>query len=261
MASSYNNIEEKIQKAVDAYKRDESAKIAFYARKFNVPYSRLRGRIQGRQTKLRNQNSPRLLDNEQEALIRRWIDVRHQAGRPPTAKMVQDAANEILQRNSTPSSSSSAPPTVSKMWAYRFIQRRPTGYRRAKRNAKDPKRAIAEALDNIHALLDRLEIRVQSRDSQPYVLIKGMPEVKSLLDEAFQDHEIRIDKIFRDRSLLIDELEDQYPDNEPPQDLIKGLYKESSSLLDEAFQDHNGRLEEVCWSIISLIEENDSSRI
>lgn len=128
----------------------------------------------------------------------------------------------------------------------------------AKRIVKDPKRTITESLDNIHALFDRLESRLQSRKIQPHVLIKGMPEVESLLDQAFQDHKIRIDKIFRDSSLLV---EDQYPDNEPPQDLIKGIYKEFSSLLDEVFQDHNTRLEEVCWSIISLIEENDSSWI
>jgi hypothetical protein len=69
--SSYISIEQRIQAACEAYKARTNVKITPLARVFDVPISRLRARLQGRQPRTqRTITTKRLHEAQEAALIR-----------------------------------------------------------------------------------------------------------------------------------------------------------------------------------------------
>lgn len=148
MPKSYHEIEGRISKACSAYSDRENAKISELAREFDVPYYRLRNRITGRQSRtarpVRNKN----LTDAQEAALHRWISLLDNWGSPPTAKMVERCANEILRRHG-------ADHTVGKNWVYRFIKRLP--FDLITQKPKASKRMEAENPGEISQWFDRLK--------------------------------------------------------------------------------------------------------
>lgn len=132
------SIEIQIQKAIDAYRHAEKAKITQIAREFDVPYPRLRRRLQGIKSKQETSPVNYKLDKHQENALLHWISQLDKIGCPPTASLVENCANSILQQSRTDSRTS--PPTVGQNWAYRFIQRLPPEYKLRKQKPIDPKR-------------------------------------------------------------------------------------------------------------------------
>lgn len=55
MPKSSEDIEEQIKNAIDAYRHAENPKISDIARKFQIPYYRLRRRFQGLRSRLQKQ--------------------------------------------------------------------------------------------------------------------------------------------------------------------------------------------------------------
>ncbi|KMW66408.1 hypothetical protein, variant [Blastomyces dermatitidis ER-3] len=145
MLNKDENIEERIQQAIAAYQKNPKSKILPLSREFNVPYQRLRARINGRNPNTAKVPVNKRLNESQEDAIKRWIKLLDEKNCPPTAEHIQDFANSILRRDHTDPTIS--PPKVSKMWTYRFIERLPE-YKRVKQKPKDANRNIMRRREN-----------------------------------------------------------------------------------------------------------------
>ncbi|MBE3047804.1 hypothetical protein IMZ48_35900, partial [Candidatus Bathyarchaeota archaeon] len=75
MPSDYKETEQRIQAGVAYHATNPGAAIRFIAQKFDVPYSRLYGRLRGRKTRTeRPGNNNKALTDADEALICRIVD-------------------------------------------------------------------------------------------------------------------------------------------------------------------------------------------
>ncbi|EDN07799.1 predicted protein [Histoplasma mississippiense (nom. inval.)] len=123
MLKSSNYTEEQLQRAVDAYKSNSKLKITSLSREFKVPYATLYGRINGKKSRTMRVPLNRALNDSQEEAIKIWIHQLDINFCPPTIEHIEAAANRMLRQHHT--DPETAPPTVSKMWAYQFIKRLP----------------------------------------------------------------------------------------------------------------------------------------
>jgi hypothetical protein len=143
MASEYQEIENRISLALEAYQRDKNRKLTALARDFAVPYQRLRRRAQGGSSKIGNQNRPRLLTEAQEQAIVRTIDHLRRYNIKLNGKDIEDFANLLLWRQYVRDHPEAAMPKsksilsrlakredwppglklVNHQWAYKFIRR------------------------------------------------------------------------------------------------------------------------------------------
>ena len=89
-------VEIRIASALEAYHTSNKPNIKALAREFDVPYGRLRARINGRASRNTRPGPNRALDSEQEAALINWITLLDNAHASPTALMVQQCANQIL---------------------------------------------------------------------------------------------------------------------------------------------------------------------
>jgi len=164
MAESTQEIEIRIQNAVNTYRRDESQKISKIAREFHVPYQRLRSRLQGHSCHLNTRPVNRTLDNSQEEALKNWIFHLDETHFAPTIKQIQNCANAILVRSHT---GPTQPPQVSKMWTYRFIKKLPPEFQRRKQKPMDRKRLDSEDISNVVVWYDRLLALIKRYQIQP----------------------------------------------------------------------------------------------
>jgi hypothetical protein len=98
MYNSYSAIEKRLQAACEAAKAQKKAKVAPLARQFDVPVSRLRARLNGRQSRTQHPITTKRLDDSQEAALIRWIERLDSLHVPPTASMVEASANAMIRR-------------------------------------------------------------------------------------------------------------------------------------------------------------------
>ncbi|EFW17853.1 conserved hypothetical protein [Coccidioides posadasii str. Silveira] len=113
-------IEGRLELAISAIKKQEVPSIREAARLFEVPYSTLCYRLNGRpaRTSLRA-NSTKLTEAEENLLVQ-WILDLAKRGSPPRPAFVENMANHLLTlRHST-----SNPPRVGKNWVSNLIKRR-----------------------------------------------------------------------------------------------------------------------------------------
>jgi hypothetical protein len=69
MTTRYSDVEKRISEACIAYGCREKPKIATLAREFDVPYQRLRGRIQGKNSRSTRPTTNKALDDAQEQAL------------------------------------------------------------------------------------------------------------------------------------------------------------------------------------------------
>lgn len=153
MPGSYSDIEKRILDACTAAQSQKKQNISALARQFDVPYYRLRARIQGRATRSTRPISTKTLNNVQEKALIRWIRQLDNLYRPPTAGMIEQSANQILQRNTI----DGPPRTVDKNWVYRFIKRLPSEFQLIQQKPKDKNRLDAEEVGVLQHWYDCLE--------------------------------------------------------------------------------------------------------
>lgn len=134
MPDSYHDIEARIMHAVDALKQEEFTTIKAAAQAFNVPYSRLYARVEGRKNRSERRATNRRLSEAQELALCRYIDELDKHDIPATQKMVHKTANSILKEGHTDQTTS--PPKVGEKWPKRFFQRHPE-YRRRRQHVID----------------------------------------------------------------------------------------------------------------------------
>jgi hypothetical protein len=116
-------IENRIQEAIDALPKRKKINLTKYAADWEVPYYRLRSRMEGALSQSNNGGHNKLLNEAQELALCLTVQRLDNSGFSPTRSMLQDIANDILkQAHNDPST---PPPTVSTKWPTRFLQRHP----------------------------------------------------------------------------------------------------------------------------------------
>jgi hypothetical protein len=155
MPKALSSAEDRILEACEAAKRVKKPNISALAREFDVSYYQLRNRIHGRIA--RNSRTPthKTLDNSQEKAVIRWIRLLDNLHAPPTIRMIEQCANQILRRNWDENAGDA--PRVSHNWAYRFTQRLPSEFQLIKQRPIDKKRLQSEDISLLTAWFERLE--------------------------------------------------------------------------------------------------------
>lgn len=183
MDNSYSATEKRIQAACEAARAQRNAKIAPLARQFDVPVSRLRARLQGRQSRTQRPITTKRLDDSQEAALIRWIERLDILHVPPTARMVEANANAMIRR--TAEAAGDIPGPVNKMWVYHFVKNRlPEGLHWVKQKPADQDRITGEDISILTAFYDRLEplvsrlspSNIYNFDETGFTLGQGKPQ-------------------------------------------------------------------------------------
>jgi DDE superfamily endonuclease. len=142
MSKSNTDIEKRISDALHAYYDRGEPKIAPLARESDVPYQRLRARVQGRPSRSAKIPSNKALDKGQEEALIAWVRVLDRANLSPLPYEIEDAANDILSR-------SCSDRRVSKSWVHRFMKRLPETFKFQTQKPIEAKRVDAEKLPTI----------------------------------------------------------------------------------------------------------------
>ena len=151
MENSYAAIEERISEAIKVAQSQKKPNIHALARGFNMPYSRLYGHFNGQPSWSEHPPTNSALDSYQEKALIHRIQQLDDLYIPPTPKLAEQQANKILQHQTDASQS------VSKMWAYWFIQHLPNNFSFAKQKPMDKKRIDAEDVGYLSQWYDVLE--------------------------------------------------------------------------------------------------------
>jgi hypothetical protein len=163
MPKSADFDEIRLAKAFAAAMSQKKPNIAKIAREFDVAYTTLTTRVKKAKSPIVPKESNRYtLRAYQETALIRWIVKMHSWNLPPTPGVIQAWANRALARSGQPGKQ------VSKMWAYRFIERLPAHLNLApvKQKTKEAKRIQAEDAGALMHWYDQLKLllhRVPSR--------------------------------------------------------------------------------------------------
>jgi hypothetical protein len=153
MPEDYSKVEARIKDAIDAMKREKKPNISHYARRFNVPYQRLRMRWNGKDSRSSRPPTNRLLSEAQELSLCRYINVLDDLDISPLPRMVENCANSILRE--AHSDKPGPPPQIGEHWLSRFYLRHPE-YKIRKRRAIDLDRKQAHQPEVIQDWFNRL---------------------------------------------------------------------------------------------------------
>jgi hypothetical protein len=152
ISKSNIDIEKRISDALCAYNDRGKPRIAPLAQEFDVPYQRLRARVQGRITRSAKTPSSKALNEVQEEPLVAWMRILDRANLLPLLYEIEGAANNILSR-----SCSDRP--VSKSWVHCFIKRLPKTFKFQTQKAIEAKRADAKRLPTIIEWFHKLGVR------------------------------------------------------------------------------------------------------
>ena len=154
MPNTYQDIEVLIQNAIEAMKHEKNPKIAHFARRFNVPYHRLRSRWKGINSRSTRPPTNRLLSEAQELAVCRYINILDDLDIAPRPAMVANCANSVLKEAHGDKPGNA--PQIGEHWLKRFYSRHPE-YRIRKRRALDLDRKRAHEPEVIQAWFGRLQ--------------------------------------------------------------------------------------------------------
>jgi len=101
----YEEVEKRIQAAVTAIqaRSDQYVNIAQVARNYEIPITRLRAGLQGRQSKQEHQGANSKLSEDQELAVCQYLDRLDTIGTCARPQMVSSCANAILAYGHTSS--------------------------------------------------------------------------------------------------------------------------------------------------------------
>lgn len=128
MTAEYRQIEARIEHAV-TYQSELSKPlpITVLATTFEVPYQRLRRRLQGSESRsTRSPTNMRLSSDEEEVLLT-YLRRCERLGVHARVRAVTISANSVLRRSHI---GTEPPPTVTANWTSRFLKRHPTFVKR-----------------------------------------------------------------------------------------------------------------------------------
>jgi hypothetical protein len=154
--SKFNaEVEKRIADALSAYHDRDKPKIAELAREFDIPYTQLKGRVHGRQSRSARTGPNRALNEGQEQALIAWMRVLDRANLSPLPCEIEGAANDILSR-------SGSDRRVSKNWVYRFMKRLPETFKFQTQKTIEAKRLDAERLPTIIEWFHKLGGEIQA---------------------------------------------------------------------------------------------------
>jgi hypothetical protein len=139
---TYAAVEARIQQALQAIGDMEKPNIAAVVREFNLPESRFRARLKGRQSRNQREGPNKKLTPDEELALCQYLNRLDEIGIPPRSQHIGSYANSILAQTTSLPENSVLPPTVSRMWTRRFLKRHPEYFRR-KQKALDVDRKRA----------------------------------------------------------------------------------------------------------------------
>jgi len=156
---------QRIQEAIAGVISGQYKDCAEAARILKAPYSTVRHRVNGRQTRVQSHEDQQLLSEEEETELARWIRQLTVQGYPPKPYAVREMAQAIQTRRvigiNDPSITHVAYDEIGEQWVKRFMSRHPD-------------------LDSLIA--EQIEAARIKETSRP-VLEKWFTDVKSIIDE------------------------------------------------------------------------------
>ena len=110
--------EENIQEAIKHYNSSDEPSIRLTSEAFGVPYSTLRGRLGGVQSRGVGHRQLQLLSEYEDKAIAEWCEWLDECGHPPRLEVVKSMAQGIARRRLRLKS-------LGKHWLTRFLNRHP----------------------------------------------------------------------------------------------------------------------------------------
>ena len=164
--SSYSEIEERLQEALEYKKKHQKSSFRWLERQFNVPRDRIRRRWNGSHTsRSARPATNRKLNIHQDKALCWYLNRLYEIGVPLRYKAIDTAANEILATAHDPHFGD--PPTVGENWSRRWIKRHPEFSKRLEKPIEaDRQRAmnielISEFFDKFKAACLKYDIQDQ----------------------------------------------------------------------------------------------------
>jgi len=149
----YQDIKIPIQAAVTFIQNspNQSLNVTEVARTYEIPVTRLRGRLQDHQSRQERQGANRRLSADQEQAVGQYLDRLYAIGTSAALQIVTSCANAILAFGH---SSSGPAPLVSDHWVPHFLDRDPE-YHVRKQQTIDSDRKNAQQPANIRIWFDK----------------------------------------------------------------------------------------------------------
>jgi len=117
--------EDKLIKAITAYRNNEYTSIRKCSYAFSIPYSTLASRLSNRTSRSKSHESQKILSTAEEEVLIKWITRLSKAGLPITLPLTRDLAEEIRLSRFHLSSTPTSYPPIGKRWLDRFRNRYP----------------------------------------------------------------------------------------------------------------------------------------
>ena len=150
--------ETRIARAIEAIRNGEVPTLVKAHHEYHVPYFKLHARLNGRKSLASNGGFNKALDKDQEAVLCRYIDRCVELGRPAKKRLIQMAANSILQ-------AANSDRIVSKAWVARFNKRQHVNKHRTR--PLSAQRKAAHKIDDIHRHFADFESRFAELEVKP----------------------------------------------------------------------------------------------
>lgn len=127
--SKVPDLEERLQKAIAAYRNQEFSTVRSAAREFNVSHQSMSRRMAGGLSCAQATEITQILLNAEEKTLVRWISRCTSAGSPITPTLLLELAelirHERVRHASQNSSSTKLIAPIGHEWLYRFLNRHP----------------------------------------------------------------------------------------------------------------------------------------
>ena len=118
----YAEVEERIQKALQALSDDTELTVVAVASQFHVPTRRLRARLQGRQARSQREGPGQRLNKDQHRALEAYIQRCDNLNMPALVPQLIDAAQSIISLSLTPGQKSEP---LSKNWISCYLAKYP----------------------------------------------------------------------------------------------------------------------------------------
>jgi hypothetical protein len=158
MPSIYHQEEKKVQKACEVWKTGKFNSIADAARSVDANVRRVRDRLAGVKSRSTRPTTNRLLTDEEEEGILRWLDYLDTLGTRPSLKQLEREVNWVLsQRDRAPDE---APIKCGENFATRFLQRFPK-FKLKPEKPRDLDREVAEDVEGLKTWYKKWDVMVR----------------------------------------------------------------------------------------------------
>ncbi|KAF6814462.1 transposase [Colletotrichum sojae] len=146
------SVESRVLQAVQYLNENPTAKTAQVARQFEIPFAKLRYRLEGRSAKRGTKTANTKLSAPEEKALCRYIDRLDRINLAVRPEFVQDAANAILREKGDAS-------TVNRQWVTRFLKRH--NYTKARQKKLHVDRQASEDTQRVQKYFQQLQQTVQ----------------------------------------------------------------------------------------------------